>query len=202
MESINQANTSKANPTSAPESKARIDINKHIPDILKEQWRNTVIASSPKTISLGRDWLIADLRKLLSHETEAGGLLSPEAVYIETGDQASISATSGTFTWHSHNEEPCLFSLQDWCSFIFSYSLWSLLITPENYRVYVKTDNRIIKKAQNTISGYSRGMPSTELMSRRLKKFAAKQFSDTDPETTELNIGRVVGITVGTSYQL
>ena len=185
-----------------PESETTIAIGSLIPDLLKEEWHNTVIASSPKTISLGRDWLIADLRKRLSSDVEAGGLLSPEAVYIETGGQASVSATSGTFTWHSHNEEPCLFSLQDWCSFVFSSSLWSLLVTPENYRVYVKTDNQLIKKAQNTISGYSGGMPSTELMSRRLNKFVAKQFSDTDPETTELNIGRVVGITVGTSYQL
>ena len=180
-----------------PESETTVGISSHIPAFLREQWLKVVIAPSPETIELGRDWSIDDLRNQVSFDVEAGGLLGPDRVFLETGDQTSVSSASGPFSWHSHKEEPAMFSLQDWASFIISSSVWSLLITPRAFQVYVKIDGQLVSEARSALLGYSRGMPSAELMNRRLNKFIANQSADGKTDKTELNIGRAVGISVG-----
>lgn len=180
-----------------PESETTVGISSHIPAFLREQWLKVVIAPSPGIFELGVNWSIEDLRKLVSFDVEAGGLLGPDAVSIETGDQTSVSSASGPFSWHSHKEEPAMFSLQDWASFIISSSIWSLLITPRAFQVYVKVDGQLASDARSELLGYSRGKPSAELMNRRLKKFVTKKITNPNPNETEQNIGKAVGISVG-----
>jgi len=179
------------------ESKATIPISSQIPAFLREQWLQFFISPSPGTIEMGRDWSIEDLRNLVLFDVEAGGILSAYAVYLETGDRKSVTSVSGPFSWHSHKEEPAMFSCQDWASFIISSSIWSLLITPRAFQVYVKVDEQLGGEARSELLGYSRGKPSAELMVRRLKKFVAKKTTNSNPGEIEQNIGTAVGISVG-----
>ena len=164
-----------------------------------------MIATSANPVRLKQGWRISDLRRRLPENIEAGGVLSPEAVSIETGTPNAVLASSGVFTWHSHAEEPCLFSLQDWCSFILSPSLWSLLITPKHFRVYVKVDDRKLAECWRFILGYSRETPSVELMTRRLKKIIRKKNPRITPEMLEEGFGeafgQAVGIRIGSEYR-
>ena len=56
-----------------PESEITIDISSQIPAFLREQWLKVVIAPSPGTVRLGRDWSIEELRSLVLFEIDAGG---------------------------------------------------------------------------------------------------------------------------------
>ncbi|MDP6476436.1 MAG: hypothetical protein QF502_00790 [Nitrospinaceae bacterium] len=182
--------------TSVPEGETAIAITSLIPAFLRERWFKVVITPSPGTIRLGSNWSIEDLRELASSDVEAGGLLGPDAVLLETGNRTSVCSSSGPFTWHNHKEEPAMFSLQDWASFIISSSIWSLLITPLAFQVYVKIDGQLVNEARSELLGYSQDIPSAELMNRRLKKFVANKTTNPNPDETEQNIGKAVGISV------
>ena len=164
-----------------------------------------MIAASANTVELHQGWRVSDLRRRLPKNIEAGGQLAPEAVSIETGTRDGVMASSGVFTWHSHTEEPCVFSAQDWCSFILSPSLWSLLITPKHCRVYVKVDDRRLAECRRFILGYSRETPSVELMRRRLRKFTCKKITSVTSEMPEAShgdfFGKAVGVRIGTIYR-
>ena len=164
-----------------------------------------MIAASANAVRLQQGWCVSELRQRLPKNIEAGGLLAPEAVSIETGIRDAVMAASGVFTWHSHVEEPCMFSAQDWCSFILTPSLWSLLITPKHCRAYVKVDEGKVSECRRFILGYSRGTPSVELMTRRLKKFIHKDAPCISPEIPEESFdeffGEAVGICIGTRYR-
>jgi hypothetical protein len=177
-----------------------------VPEFLQKRWQSTKLGETKNLVNLGFGWHIPELLVHIPQNAEAGGAIFPEGVSVETGNEKSVFSSSGVFTWHSHIEEPCQFSLQDWCSFIQSVSAWSLLITPRHYRVYTKDDDLLIYECKKYISGYSRQRPSAELMGRRLKKFTLKKmpvsigFRQDDQWDTAL--GRATGINIGPKYSL
>lgn len=185
-----------AKATGVLEDKRNIRITSLIPEFLRESWQQTPIAEPPMMLRVKNDWSLGDLRDLISDDVEYGGLLGPGSICIAKGQQTSVSAASGLFTWHSHTDEPCMFSLWDWVSFIISPSIWSLLITPEDFRVYVKVDLHLVGKARTAVMGFSRGIPSVELMNRRLEKFSGRVNAVLSPGETDKDIGKAVGISV------
>jgi hypothetical protein len=54
----------------------------------------------------------------------------------------------------------------------------------------------LVNEARSELLGYSQDIPSAELMNRRLKKFVANKTTNPNPDETEQNIGKAVGISV------
>lgn len=146
-----------------------------IPKDLKIIWEATNLGEGENIVSLGEDWQVFAMYSHLPEKIEAGGVLGHNKMSMYGGDAWSVCAASGIFTWHSHITGPCMFSLQDWCSFIISQSLWTLLITPDSYIVYYKKNHQLVEETKRFILGYSLEKPSSQLMIRRFRKLIAKK---------------------------
>jgi len=181
-------------------------IHAQVPSFLHERWRTAKPTKTTNFLNLGHSWGVPDLLAHVPKNVEAGGVVFPAGVSIQVGDCESVFTSPGLCTWHSHTEGPCRFSLQDWCSFIQSISVWSLLITPSHYRVYTKRDCVLLRKCEKYLSGYSRQIPSMELMGRRLKKFASnnsdKRNRGWPDDLCDIALGEATGIDIGPEYNL
>jgi len=181
-------------------------ISAHIPISIKEKWLGSHPQDQTNFVDLGLGWTVKDILDHIPERTEAGGVLFPTGISRNLGDETSVFAASGICTWHSHTQAPCQFSSQDWCSFILSNSVWSLLITPGHYRFYTKCDIQLVSECRTHLLGYSQKLPSVELMGRRLKKYALKKvpaiMEDLEADIFCKAFARVTGIEISPEYSL
>ena len=182
------------------------NIGTFIPEALREIWLGSRPQNQENFVDLGLGWNVHDLNHLIPESVEAGGALFPAGCSRIVGNKTSVLASSSKFTWHSHTTEPCEFSLQDWCSFVLSHSVWSLLITPRHYRFYAKRDIQLVSECRKHLLGYSRKLPSVELMGRRLKKHALKKapaiMGDLKADIFSKEFARATGIEISPEYSL
>lgn len=177
-----------------------------IPLALRECWLKSKPTDQTSCFDLGLGWNLNDLVQHVPGKIEAGGILFPAGFSLCLGDETSVFVSSSKFTWHSHTTEPCEFSLQDWCSFVLSHSVWSLLITPGHYRFYAKRDIQLASECREQLLGYSQNLPSVELMGRRLKKHALKKAptntEDLETDMLSKEFARATGIEISPEYSL
>lgn len=178
--------------------KALQGIATHIPEFLYDYWLTTNVKTGGALLNLAPGWDAYDLLRQIPENKEAGGSLNYREATIHIGGVSSVNSPTGIFTWHSHINDLCFFSPQDWCSFLLSESLWSLLLTPNYYRTYTKIEDQKNIRCEKYIRGYTQNKtPSVELMIRRFKKFIMSNIEPMSYEDmTQKALGQLVGIDV------